>query len=311
MTMKKFITIAAFSFGIMALATAKDKPKNDYIERFTVTALEEKAAYNVLACISMAQGILESGWGEGRFAQHNNHFGIKCHKDWTGETFNTPDDDYDAEGNLIESCFRAYATPEESWRDHSIFLQKPRYQSLYDYGTDYRKWAHGLQSAHYATDTDYAQKLIGIIERYELYRLDGLTAPIPAPDVFESKEENVPKSMKIKAKEEANDGTLFEITPDAERSFDDVQTEKEAPKAEFIPKDYIRGQGEKVKESINNIWQTIKPTTEKVKAKKKNWFDEGELLEEITPKTNEKTPKTSSLLLKNNNYGEKVVAMKN
>ena len=124
--------------------------------------------HGVPASITMAQGILESGAGYGQLAREaNNHFGIKCHTGWMGESVKYDDD-------AEQECFRKYKDPAESYRDHSTFLtSRKRYESLFklDKG-DYEAWANGLKQAGYATDTLYPSKLIGIIERYELYKID-------------------------------------------------------------------------------------------------------------------------------------------
>jgi Mannosyl-glycoprotein endo-beta-N-acetylglucosaminidase len=312
--MRKFLitTILVWTLALTMFAAAK--PKNDYITRFTEIALREKEMYNILASISMAQAILESSWGEGTLAQSNNHFGIKCHNDWTGATFSLKDDDYDAQGVLKESCFRAYETPEESWRDHSIFLQKPRYQALYDYGTNYRSWAFGLKAAGYATDSLYAQKLIGIIERYELYRLDGLTAPIPAPEVLDM--DNAPSAEPIKAKKiqpskpsKIDDENLLpEITPDNEIRFDEKtieQEETQKPNATKIPLNYMRGQGMKKLENLfNNLKKNVQSATQN-KENKRNSDELDEITPEILQQKGEDKRSSSSRMV-----SEKVVALR-
>ncbi len=124
--------------------------------------------YRIPASITLAQGILESGSGNSKLAQKaNNHFGIKCHKDWTGKTFYMDDDEE-------HECFRKYNKAEDSYRDHSLFLtQRGRYSFLFDYGIkDYKKWAHGLKKAGYATNPKYPQLLIRIIEKYDLAQYD-------------------------------------------------------------------------------------------------------------------------------------------
>ncbi|MAU58502.1 MAG: N-acetylmuramidase, partial [Flavobacteriaceae bacterium] len=118
----------------------------------------------------LAQGILESGIGEGRLAViGNNHFGIKCHNKWKGKRM-YHDDDKKGE------CFRVYKNPELSYRDHSIFLStRSRYSFLFDLKrTNYKSWAKGLKKAGYATDPKYSKKLISLIERYSLDRFDKL-----------------------------------------------------------------------------------------------------------------------------------------
>lgn len=124
--------------------------------------------FGIPASIILAQGILESGSGRGDLAVNaNNHFGIKCHKDWTGESVRH-DDDADQE------CFRKYNDPSESFQDHALFLtSRPRYASLFNLEKgDYKAWAQGLRTAGYATDPKYPEKLINYIERYNLYQYD-------------------------------------------------------------------------------------------------------------------------------------------
>ncbi len=144
-----------------------DKVAN-YVDQFKDVAMKEMQLYKIPASITLAQGILESGSGFGRLSvEANNHFGIKCHTAWTGERI-YHDDDEDQE------CFRKYISPDYSYRDHSLFLtQRKRYRSLFSLDQDdYKGWAKGLRKAGYATDKKYPQKLISLIERYELYKYD-------------------------------------------------------------------------------------------------------------------------------------------
>ena len=139
----------------------------DYISYFKSAAINEMQLFDIPASITLAQGILESGSGKGRLAREaNNHFGIKCH-DWTGARI-YHDDDKDQE------CFRKYKDPNQSFRDHSEFLAyRKRYAALFKLRKDdYKGWARGLRKAGYATDPKYPQKLITLIERYELYKFD-------------------------------------------------------------------------------------------------------------------------------------------
>lgn len=140
----------------------------DYIETFSGLAQVEMEAYGIPASITLAQGLLESGYGKGELASKtNNHFGIKCHTGWQGD-YDFHDDDAKGE------CFRKYNHPMYSYRDHSIFLStRSRYAFLFDYETtDYKSWAKGLRKAGYATDKKYPQKLIYLIEKHELYQYD-------------------------------------------------------------------------------------------------------------------------------------------
>ncbi|TBW30214.1 glucosaminidase domain-containing protein [Gramella sp. KN1008] len=148
-----------------------------YIAEFAPIAQEEMKLYRIPASITLAQGILESGAGRGDLTRRaNNHFGIKCH-DWEGERVYHDDD-------LRGECFRKYKEAKYSYRDHSLFLaNRGRYASLFDLDPDdYRGWAKGLRTAGYATDRRYPDKLISLIERYELYRYDaeilGRSSPV-------------------------------------------------------------------------------------------------------------------------------------
>ncbi|MEE9362759.1 MAG: glucosaminidase domain-containing protein [Cellulophaga sp.] len=140
----------------------------EYIEKFSEVAQYEMKAYGIPASITLAQGILESGAGRSELTRKtNNHFGIKCHKNWEG-AYDFHDDDEKGE------CFRKYNHPMYSYRDHSEFLSsRARYAFLFDFKiTDYKKWAKGLRQAGYATDRRYPQKLIGLIEKYKLDAFD-------------------------------------------------------------------------------------------------------------------------------------------
>lgn len=142
---------------------------DEYISTFSEIAQMEMKAYGIPASITLAQGLLESGYGKGELAlKTNNHFGIKCHTGWEGD-FDYHDDDAKGE------CFRKYNHPMYSFRDHSVFLTtRDRYAFLFSYSnTDYKRWAHGLRKAGYATDKRYPQKLIYLIEKHQLYKFDG------------------------------------------------------------------------------------------------------------------------------------------
>jgi len=140
----------------------------EYLATYAEIAQFEMKAYGIPASITLAQGILESGYGMGTLTlKTNNHFGIKCHNGWDGE-FENHDDDEKGE------CFRKYNHPMYSFRDHSIFLSsRARYAPLFELRRDdYKAWAKGLKKAGYATDKSYPQKLISFIERYQLYKYD-------------------------------------------------------------------------------------------------------------------------------------------
>ena len=151
-----------------AFAASARSHQETYIEKYSRIAVAEMYRSGVPASITLAQGLLESGYGRSELAlKSNNHFGIKCHNGWQGGRVYHDDD---AKGE----CFRKYDDPEDSYRDHSDFLRyRDRYKFLFDYEiTDYRSWAYGLKKAGYATDPSYPTKLIKLIEDYQLHRYD-------------------------------------------------------------------------------------------------------------------------------------------
>lgn len=161
-----FLSVCTLALS-SSLADSRKSPQSLYIERYADLAVEEMYRSGVPASITLAQGLLESRYGQSELAvKANNHFGIKCHN-WNGNRMYY-DDDRKGE------CFRKYDSPEESFRDHSDFLRfRDRYRFLFDLEhTDYEGWAHGLKKAGYATDSKYPQKLIRLIEEYELYKYD-------------------------------------------------------------------------------------------------------------------------------------------
>jgi LysM repeat protein len=163
-----FIILFFLHFGTGALAQKKQKTYLDYIDRYHALAQRHQSLYKIPSSITLAQGLLESGAGLSNLAVNsNNHFGIKCHSDWKGERVYRSDDGRN-------DCFRKYKKVEDSYEDHSGFLrQHSRYSVLFTYKiTDYRAWAKGLQKCKYATDKAYANKLIKIIEDYQLYLYD-------------------------------------------------------------------------------------------------------------------------------------------
>jgi flagellum-specific peptidoglycan hydrolase FlgJ len=139
-----------------------------YIEKYKKIAKDNMDNTGIPGSITLGQAILESGAGTGPLSvQANNHFGIKCHKEWTGPSIRYTDD-------TENECFRKYEEPSGSFKDHSYFLtSRPRYASLFQLGKDdYAAWARGLKAAGYATDPKYPEKLIGLIERYQLGKYD-------------------------------------------------------------------------------------------------------------------------------------------
>lgn len=159
-----YLFIALFSISVVA----QEATSEDYIRKYHKIAIDEMHAYGIPASITLAQGILESGNGNSDLAHKSkNHFGIKCHKNWSGRKVYHDDD-------AKNECFRKYRKVSNSYRDHSEFLKnRDRYAFLFDYKmTDYNAWAKGLKKAGYATHPEYAEKLINLIERFDLAQYD-------------------------------------------------------------------------------------------------------------------------------------------
>ena len=184
----------------------------DYIRDYAPIAQEEMRLYKIPASITLAQGILESGAGNGDLTRRaNNHFGIKCH-DWNGEKV-YHDDDRRGE------CFRKYKHAKYSYRDHSLFLSgRGRYSELFELDSDdYKGWAKGLRKAGYATDRRYPNKLIDLIERYELYKFDSEITRKPAPR-YSVKSQESSESHVVKKGE-----TLYSISKQYNTSVEDIK----------------------------------------------------------------------------------------
>lgn len=184
--MKRVVIITLLSLIQLAFSVrvSADSDIDKYIAKYKDLAVIEMYRSGIPASITMAQGMLESSYGNGRLAREaNNHFGIKCHNTWEGERIFHDDD-------KRHECFRKYRTVAESFEDHSNFIRySTRYSALFDLKvTDYKGWANGLKKAGYATDPRYAQKLIGLIESHKLYKLD--TAPNPAKEAKASKKKD-------------------------------------------------------------------------------------------------------------------------
>jgi hypothetical protein len=170
--MKRFLVIIFFLSVTYFGAMAQEKPLNPdykaYIDKYKNVAVREMLLYHIPASITLSQGIIESNCGKSPLAKvANNHFGIKCQKEWTGETFLFDDD-------KEQECFRKYKNADESYRDHSVFLTtRQRYAELFSLQiTDYKGWARGLSKCGYATNPNYPDILIRVIEDCQLYRFD-------------------------------------------------------------------------------------------------------------------------------------------
>ncbi|MGB4444670.1 MAG: glucosaminidase domain-containing protein [Dysgonamonadaceae bacterium] len=163
-----YFVLSTLFFSAGVYGQTRIKAYEAYIKKYSDIAVEHMQKYRIPASITLAQGLLESGAGMSDLARYsNNHFGIKCHRNWRGPAVYAPDDG-------PNDCFRKYKTVEDSYRDHAEFLAYgSRYKVLFDLSiTDYKGWARGLQTTGYATDKAYANKLIKLIEDYELYRFD-------------------------------------------------------------------------------------------------------------------------------------------
>jgi len=167
----------------------------EYIDRYKDIAVKEMNLYGIPASITLAQGLFESGSGNGELARvANNHFGIKCSADWKGKSYFKDDDNKN-------DCFRVYDKPEDSFRDHSNFLKKKNYARLFELDkNDYRGWAVGLKQCGYATNPKYADLLIGVIQKYNLDQYDqpeGGVQKIRREDrVFTQIDQNIGKAVK-------------------------------------------------------------------------------------------------------------------
>ncbi len=172
-----FIIITILLFVTLFANSQTRMSRKEYIDTYKNIAIREMHRSGIPASITMAQGCLESENGNSALARKsNNHFGIKCKKDWKGARTYHNDD-------KLHECFRVYRNVEDSYIDHTDFLmENPRYRHLFNLShKDYDAWAHGLKKAGYATDRNYAHRLIKIIKDEELHRLDEIT-PEQLPD---------------------------------------------------------------------------------------------------------------------------------
>lgn len=196
MKVKTFLFLMLSPFFV--IGQNKSNSTQDYINTYTKIAIEQEKQYGIPACITLAQGILESGSGRSRLAtEANNHFGIKCHNDWKGKKIYKDDD-------KKNECFRVYDNAEQSYIDHSLFLVgKKRYAELFQLKiTDYKGWAKGLKQAGYATNPKYPQLLIDIIELYDLANITQTYQEQEAQEenkeIISQNKEKIPQNKEIK-----------------------------------------------------------------------------------------------------------------
>lgn len=217
--------ILFFCLGTPLLVTAQKEKAAAYVSKYKDLAISEMIRSGVPASITLAQGILESKYGESDLAlKSNNHFGIKCKTEWTGQkTYH--DDDERGE------CFRVYASVEESYRDHSDFLKnRPYYAALFKLEpTDNEGWAYGLKKAGYATERDYPQRLLKLINDFDLhqYNLDALAkikngssitntitaAPVPRHEPVTTRLEETKTAASVAEEKEEEHAEAERITP--------------------------------------------------------------------------------------------------
>ena len=200
-----------------SLVAAQNMSREEYITKYKDLAVAEMYRYGIPASITLAQGILESGNGNSELARKGkNHFGIKCHSSWEDKKVYHDDD-------KANECFRKYPTVAASYRDHSIFLHKARYANLFELAiTDYKGWAKGLKKAGYATNPNYPELLIKIIEDNQLQQYDKPTdAPFIAKRWFHGMTYGYPYLLGQKGLYE-NDYKGFMLTASAEASLEDL-----------------------------------------------------------------------------------------
>lgn len=225
--MKLLLTIC-ISFIMTVVHAQSSADIKLYILNFKDIALEHERKYGIPASITLAQGILESGAGKSMLTVHaNNHFGIKAGSSWRGSIYLAWDDE------IHKSKFRKYSSAKESFEDHAKVLKGNRYSSLFAKSIyDYRAWAYGLQKAGYATASNYAKALIGYIDAYKLYSINGGVKLRPGKTITITK--YVAKEQPI-----FDSDCLIE---------DEVQTEEE---------EFIKGTINKYVVEINNVRCTL------------------------------------------------------
>ena len=188
--------------------TTLSAAEDDYIHSYRDIAVNEMKRTGIPASITLAQGMIESDYGRSSLAKDaNNHFGIKCHNDWSGPKVYHNDD-------RRNECFRKYGKPEDSFYDHSEFLKSgSRYDFLFNLSSaDYKAWAQGLKKAGYATNPDYANMLIRTIEEKNLnYYDNGYKSGVtPGPK---------PLTVKDSPAVRDSDKTIVTVTPVNEKTM--------------------------------------------------------------------------------------------
>jgi hypothetical protein len=182
----------------------------EYIDRFKGIAIQEMNLYGIPASITLAQGLFESGNGNSELARvANNHFGIKANSDWRGAVYFKNDD-------KPNEAFRVYKIAEDSFRDHSEFLKKKNYAFLFELEkNDFIGWAYGLKKAGYATNPQYPQLLINIIQKYNLNKFDAPESAVQKikreDRVFTQIDKNIGQSVKDSLINSTPDSKLYTV----------------------------------------------------------------------------------------------------
>ena len=188
-SLQKHISLALA--GTLICASSFAMTASEYIQKYKDYAIEQMLVYNIPASITLAQGMLESDYGNSPLAVYaNNHFGIKCHDDWAGPYYMYDDDEKGEH-------FRKYSSVDDSYRDHAEFLKsRPWYAFLFEYQrTDYRDWAVGLSKAGYATARDYSRRLIMLIEENKLFAYDTVLQSLHGYQILYDPNETAEASM--------------------------------------------------------------------------------------------------------------------
>ncbi len=221
------LSLICVSSGVYAQSTMQTYL--DYIATWRDIAVQQEKDYGIPASITMAQALLESGAGKSELAREaNNHFGIKCSGGWMGDVYYHDDD---AQGE----CFRVYQDAAESFKDHSVFLQKPRYKPLYEIPVaDYQTWAVRIRECGYATDPKYPAKLIKLIEDYGLDSLSSGSWQVPTQEQVQAaaqvRKQSKPKETNSSAEEKGEGDEIKLIVTDPEPDREEPLSAREERK---------------------------------------------------------------------------------
>ena len=283
----------AFPQDIMSQPAEYRMTREEYITKYKDQAVREMLHSGVPASITLAQGILESADGNSPLARYaNNHFGIKCHNTWKGETFIMDDD-------AKNECFRKYNSVYDSYRDHSEFLaSRDRYAELFKLKTtDYKGWAHGLKKAGYATNPKYANLLIYIIESHNLNEYDKVVkmppqeavADLPREDRIMVADRTIDLQNNIKYIVVKKDDSFYKIAQDMNMGLWQLYKYNDMGKGDKLEPGQIlylqpkRGKGTKDEHIVKNgdtMWQI----SQKYGIKLKKLYKRNEMEEGTEPK---------------------------